>query len=467
MITSVEVGSFKSWKNCTRIRYAPITLFFGVNSSGKSSLNQLLAMLKQTTISNDRRRTLHFGDSTSEANLGSFREAISDHDTSRTMKFEIEWFLESKLSFRDPSSKSEYSGSSLRFSSFIDTASEKHLDGSVKEFKYTLIEKDREVISVGMQRSGNSEEKYELFADNLKLVRNRGKPWPLPAPNHFYGFPIEVGLYYNNAGFTKDFEFLLERLFEKLHYLGPLRQNFKRLYSWNGEVPDEVGLHGERCIDAMLSARNRQISWGKGRKRKEDFNALVSRLLDELGLVKTFQIEPIKKDRREYVVSVRTDGISTPVNIVDVGFGVSQVLPIVIQSFYSEKSSSMIIEQPEIHLHPSVQSELADLFVEAIRSRESGKKRNVQFIIESHSEHLLRRFQRRIAEGKIDRRDIAMYFCEIKDGSSTISELKVDSGGNISNWPDNFFGDQIEDLVMMVEASAKKELGANHDLSKE
>jgi predicted ATPase len=114
------------------------------------------------------------------------------------------------------------------------------------------------------------------------------------------------------------------------------------------------------------------------------------------------------------------------------------------------------MEQPELHLHPAVQSEMADLFVEAIHSRQQGEDRGIQFIIESHSEHFLHRLQRRIAEEGLKKEEVALYFCETVLGGSALHPLEVDLFGNITNWPKDFFGDDMSDLVAMTEAAARR-----------
>jgi predicted ATPase len=139
-----------------------------------------------------------------------------------------------------------------------------------------------------------------------------------------------------------------------------------------------------------------------------------------------------------------------------VGFGVSQVLPVIVECLYVPRRSIVIFEQPEIHLHPRVQADLADLFVDAIRAREDSAARDCQFIIESHSEHFLRRLQRRIAEGELSNEDAALYFVHAEGAQARIEELDVDRFGNIKNWPDNFFGDEMADLVARTEAQAKR-----------
>jgi len=145
------------------------------------------------------------------------------------------------------------------------------------------------------------------------------------------------------------------------------------------------------------------------------------------------------------------------VKITDVGFGVSQLLPVLIQAFYCPPNSTVWMEQPEIHLHPQVQAELADVFISAIRSRENSVARNVQLIVESHSEHFLNRLQRRIAEGEITPDDVAIYFCQRTGSATELKPLELDLYGNIENWPENFFGDEMADLTARTVAAMKRQ----------
>ena len=113
--------------------------------------------------------------------------------------------------------------------------------------------------------------------------------------------------------------------------------------------------------------------------------------------------------------------------ITDVGFGVSQILPVIVLCYYVPRGSTIILEQPEIHLHPAVQAWLADVFIDAVNTR------GIQIILESHSEHLLTRLQRRIAEGAISPDKTALYFCHMENSESKIEKLDVDLYGNITN----------------------------------
>ena len=114
------------------------------------------------------------------------------------------------------------------------------------------------------------------------------------------------------------------------------------------------------------------------------------------------------------------------------------------------------MEQPEIHLHPSAQSDLADVMIDVINSRENGLDRNIQLIIETHSEHFLRRLQRRIAENAVPREKVSAYFADITTVPASLKTLDIDIFGHILNWPDKFFGDEMLDITEQAKAALKK-----------
>lgn len=143
---------------------------------------------------------------------------------------------------------------------------------------------------------------------------------------------------------------------------------------------------------------------------------------------------------------------SASVFLTDVGFGVSQILPVLVLLFYVPEGSTVILEQPEIHLHPAVQAGLADVFIDAI------KRRKVQIILESHSEHLLQRLQRRIAEEVINQEEIKLYFTSIEEGRSKLTTLELDEYGNIGNWPKGFFGDAFAESAAKTKAEMKRKM---------
>jgi len=215
-----------------------------------------------------------------------------------------------------------------------------------------------------------------------------------------------------------------------------------------------MGERGEKAIDALLAFRERgeKISRGRGLKRLT-IEEYVAWWLRELKLIEDFSVEAITKDSNLYQVWVRKTARSSRVLITDVGFGVSQLLPVLVLCYYVPEGATVLLEQPELHLHPSVQSGLADVFIDV------AKNRKVQVILESHSEHLLRRLQRRIAEEKIARDDTALYFCDIARGISKLQQIELNLFGSIQNWPENFFGDEFGEMAAMTHTSMERQKG--------
>jgi len=211
-------------------------------------------------------------------------------------------------------------------------------------------------------------------------------------------------------------------------------------------------LAGERAVEVILAAQNKPIRAGS---QTLPFEAMVAYWLKKMELIDTFEVKPIAAKRRDYEVLVKSLGITDQVNLTDVGFGVSQVLPVLVQCFYAPPNSTTILEQPEVHLHPVAIAVLADLFIDAIAAQdETGQPHNIQLLIESHSEHFLRRLQRRIAEQKIRSIDTAIYFAEMSSAGSILKRLEMDD--NIKNWPQN--GDEVGDLTAMTAAAIQRQI---------
>lgn len=202
-------------------------------------------------------------------------------------------------------------------------------------------------------------------------------------------------------------------------------------------------------------SQNRQLNRGP-KKRYYDFAEFIAGWMKDLGIIHSFSGKLVAEGRKEYEVLVKAHARASEVKITDVGFGISQVLPVLVEAFYCPPGSIVWMEQPEIHLHPQVQAELADVFISAIKARENGKERKVQMIVESHSEHFLTRLQRRIAEGEISPKDVAVYFCKRSGNATELEPLRINLFGDIENWPEHFFGDEMADLTARTVAAARR-----------
>jgi predicted ATPase len=454
MLTHLRIKNFKAWKDTGPIRLAPLTIVFGANSAGKSSLGHLLLALKQTAMSVDRKQALHLGDDNALIDLGTFTECIHNHDLESPLKFRLGWQLPSDLEIKDPVSKTRYRGDELRLT--VELLADAQQQPKVQIMEYDLLKEGESILTINY--SLDEENKFHLASEQYEFVRTKGRGWPLDAPNKFYRLSDQSRARFQNAEFMTDLALQTEAALGRIFYLGPLRDHPKRIYSWSGETPESVGQKGESTISAILAASNQGRLLNRGpRKWTARFDQFIAQWLKDLGIIEDFSVKAVASGRKEYEVLLKTHSSASEVKLTDVGFGVSQVLPALVQAFYTEPNSTVWMEQPEIHLHPQVQAELADVFISAIQSRENGEERKAQMIIESHSEHFLNRLLRRVAEGVLSPEDIAIYFCRRSGESTDMEPLKLNEFGDIENWPPNFFGDEMEDISKRTLAAMERQ----------
>lgn len=174
----------------------------------------------------------------------------------------------------------------------------------------------------------------------------------------------------------------------------------------------------------------------------------IAEVLKENGTIKKkvnkwlerFKLSVDVEEFKEIIHHLKVKQNDLSLDITDVGFGISQVLPIIIQGFLSRNDSLTIIEQPEIHLHPKMQADLADLFIDMVNN----KKTNREIIVETHSEYLLKRLRRRISEGVISANDVSicLFYPQTKDHGAIIKNLNIEEKGSFE-WPQDFYDGEL------------------------
>lgn len=434
MITHIRMKNFKSWEDSGEVKLAPLTGFFGTNSSGKSSLLQMLLLLKQT-IGTDE--ILFFGDENSLVNLGNFLEVVHKHESETPLELEFGCKLQETFEIKILGENSEgritnvpVSINNFSFSTIIQ-AYGKEL--RTEQFRY------------GFESCDISEIKWESHYLYYKNLLGEKETVQMVTTN-FYGGPVSAA-----PDVLKSLLFALEELFAYVYYLGPTRVHPQRDYHWEKTHPKEIDMWGNKAVDALLSARVRQLTTAHNGK-DTSIEERISTWLEKMDLAYSFQLVPRGNlDDNNYEVRFQRSPSSAKVTLADMGHGVADLFPLLVHCCYVPEGSTLILEQPGIHLHPKAQADLADLFLEVI------KERNLQILIESHSEHLLNRLQRRVAEEKIAADQTALYFCQHINGASKIDRLEMDEFGNITNWPENFFGDEMGDLFAMTEAQRERQ----------
>ena len=418
MITHIRVKNFKSWQDSPEVKLAPLTGFFGTNSSGKSSLLQMLLLLKQTIGTNE---ILFFGDENSLVNLGNFREVIHGHKTNEPLMLEFGCKLRTPFTIENfrPSGYDLSTDSSLDVDSFV--------------FEVTILWRE-ENLTV--------QEACYHFRDENKMMTLKGDhSKKIYGETYWSGTTMSPIIQFSSA---------FEELFSYVYYIGPTRVHPQRLYHWEKTHPEEIDLWGNEAVDALLSARVRQLTTAHNGE-SVSIEKRISKWLQKLDLADSFWLGPIGNlSDNNYEVRIQKSPNGAKVTLADMGHGVADLFPLLVHCCYVPEGSTLILEQPGVHLHPKAQADLADLFLEVI------KERNLQILIESHSEHLLTRLQRRVAEKLIDRKDVALHFCQNTEGVSTIERLEVDKFGEIKNWPDNFFGDVIGDMFAMTDKQVEQ-----------
>lgn len=291
----------------------------------------------------------------------------------------------------------------------------------------------------------SSDDKVERFSkayeEELKKLSNRYNIERIP----MYFFP---GLDFLKAFFS-----------QSIKYLGPLREEPKALYPLEGnDTLTDVGLKGENTAAVYENNKKQIISYidpdsfcsidNINLEPKEGTLAeAINKWLVYLCVANEIDTNDRGKMGHELKITIDS-GLKQ--DLTHVGVGVSQILPILVMSFLAEKGNVIILEQPELHLHPKVQTRLADFFV-------SMNALGKQCIIETHSEYLINRLRYLVALSKDSRFEdnTIIYFVEKEDGHSNYRPVTINNFGVIEDWPDGFF-DESEKLASSIFKAAMK-----------
>ena len=247
----------------------------------------------------------------------------------------------------------------------------------------------------------------------------------------------------------------------QVKYLGPLREEPRSVYPLqNTADPQDIGLQGEHT--AAVLHRNRYT----------EVECIPSSTFDARGsgayITKTLPLEEAVFDwityldvaekvttsdegKFGYSLKVTMGGDSVAHDLTHVGVGVSQVLPIVVMCLLAGRDTTLILEQPELHLNPKVQTRLADFFLSMAMLQK-------QCLIETHSEYLVNRLRRRaaLAEGKSVSDLIKLYFVEKADGLTTYRDVRLNEFGTMLDWPKGFFDQSQQEIEEILLAASRK-----------
>lgn len=491
MLETLSLQNFKGFETLDKLPLKPVTILCGTNSSGKSTILQSALLLKQTLESQTPNQTLLLNGRF--VHLGSFEDIIHNHDNERHLKFALELKFERGDRFQDRRQGVMPTHFAMRELLGKEDAQELHLqfNVSVKSLRQNIEQTQLGALQVdslegifhetgapsdawgSIRLDHSSDEQYKVSWKNIPPWRSRHSSQPLSGEStgrfNFANF-VPVGLRFINdkqadepvmevMGPLYGILELLKSTFSSFTYLGPLREEPRRRYIYEDEVI-EIGIKGENAPYIYLAERNRVL-------RNTHFydssagSFLVERSLSLENAVRRWlegmTIHNFSPQQTREIIYVNLSAgpeRKTQVNIADVGFGVSQIFPIILEGLRMPHRATLLLEQPEIHLHPNLQMQLADYFISLALS---GK--NV--IVETHSDHVVNRLVRRIVEDS-DRnlRDlIAIYFVKNLARGSIFEPIEIDSRRGIANWPANFFDQNAIEQEHIIKAGLRKRQG--------
>jgi hypothetical protein len=429
-ITQITVAGYKSINREQSIDIKPLTILAGANSSGKSSIMQPLLLLKQTLESTyDPGPLLINGPNVRFTSIDQLLSSIKVSHRTRRFSVGIGYQRTSNIlltiHFRKLANKvldiqrMEMSSDTGNNASFHIGMTNKEiaatytswLFGSELSRKLTPILEETEWM-VGRERC------------YLNIVRKSDN------------VIVDVGL-----SVARVIEFIRQTI-----HLPGLRGNPERSFPVTAIGPNFPGTFQEYCASIIAKWQAEKNS----QKLKELGNEL-----ERLGLTWKVAAKPINDAQVELQVGrlprAAKGGARDLVNIADVGFGVSQTLPVLVALLVAEPGQLVYIEEPEIHLHPRAQSAMAQILADAAQ-------RGVRVVIETHSQLLLLGIQTLVAEGKLSPDLVKLHwFKRRNDGSTEINSADLDEAGTFGNWPEDFAEVSLEAESRYLDAAESQQ----------
>lgn len=428
MLTCLDLRNFRAFESLA-LTLAPITIFVGPNNSGKSSILSALRILAQTVRNEDFKIPLILNGPFGQ--FGTYRDIVFQNLKERSIGLSIGTSIsrraqskEAKLSL-DFSYRAQRREVILRESVLTDEVGRK-----IYSTKNTADPQKHVVELFGLKNGSQSVPGITRRARTFHFALP--PYWIVPGgtklnPEQMRAFQVADAA----------FQDLLQAL-RSLEYLGPFRAEPKRTNLFSGESPTSVGVDGARAIDMLASDYLR-----RGRKKKELLSRVMTWLVSAM-IAKDVKIRLLSD--RHFEVLVQHPVTLELENLADIGYGSSQVLPVIAGGYNMSADSTFVVEQPELHLHPKAQSQLGDFFRDLYQ-------RKVQSIIETHSEHLILRLQTHVAKGNIRPSDFIVYYVYPVPGRKSVVKLTVNGDGVFQEtWPQGFFEERLQEVTALVRA---------------
>jgi predicted ATPase len=217
-----------------------------------------------------------------------------------------------------------------------------------------------------------------------------------------------------------------------INFIGAFRQPPQSTYLEQNKANYKVGIDGQGCIDQI-------IEWQKRSNKK--ISELV-KIMKEIDLIEDIKTNRLGGSIIEVLVKPTNSNVLAALS--NVGFGVSQFLPIVVADLQLPDNSTLFLAEPEIHLHPSIQSKFGDYIVNNINNTDKN------YVIETHSEYFLNKIRLAIVKGELKKEDVKVYFLENNGDDTDVFDIDFTKTGAIKNAPKNFFDTYYDDSMAIT-----------------
>lgn len=433
-ITSLRLSNFKCFADSENIPIRPLTVVFGRNNVGKSTILQGLLTLKQTLDSGEYESRLSIRGPL--FNGGEYSDVVHAHRVRHNLGIQ--------LGIQDPRTKHD---SILT----LEYSSDEPRSPKLANFQLKSSSQPDITIKRGVGAGGP----YELYIGHEKIGNEKVANFSFPVNGLFPTIGDELPRpgrpnTKRNAARARARSILeyTQRTLRELRALGAFRQSPQRKYDYAGSINERTDIEGRYVIDALIDDVTRRGA-ARGRLFKE-----VNRWLFEVGRVTLQPLVTIANSKRTYEVRLRATASGRWVNFADVGSGIGQAFPVLVEGLRTPVGGTYLVQEPEIHLHPDAQLAMADFLYELANS---GRR----VIVETHSEAMLLRFRRKFVESQRAREhlaesDFSLIVVEQKNGHSSVREVTIDSLGQISGWPTGFMEDVSKERMALMLSMAEQ-----------
>lgn len=476
MLKNIELFRFKAFKENKSIQIKPLTILCGVNSGGKSSILKSLLLMKQSyesnntsneavlnglyTVNGSMKEVIHNGIGNTFAITNSFEIVNSGQRYDRNSQQDIISAKELKKIFNVYSEGFFKIENRIKFNighqeNLLSTNYIQEYSISICDTRKGCESNENKQCKVSLLYRGGG--KYDIDLENFPTIDDNKITVTLKNCVCYFGGMKLNNLFCTNPPAGIKLQEFLNNLYsifrivgnqyDSIKYLGPLRDYPERQYVINrnnvgvsvsgSDLPFTIAKNEKKMIYKNLFPPCEENDFKKMQEENSDLTDCIN------SWMQYFDLGKLEIINEKGVLTLEIGGK----NISDVGFGVSQVLPVILEAITMKNEQTLVLEQPEIHLHPKMQMRMADLLIKIAMN-------NRNIIVETHSDHIINRIIRRALEcdDLSILNNIAIYFVENSKDGSNLNEIIIDRVQGIAECPDEFFRQFAAETNMIFRA---------------